>query len=238
MQEKKERIAKVIAASGLCSRRDAEKLIQERKVSVNGVILETPACLVGQGDRILVNGQALKKESSPRLWCYHKPVGLVTTHKDPAGRPTVFGALPKNLPRVISVGRLDVNSEGLLLLTTSGALAHQLEHPTTALPRTYRVRVFGHIPEDMIMRLKKGITIEGIRYGACQCEVESSSGKNTWLKLVLAEGKNREIRHLLGYFGLKIARLIRVSYGPFILGDLPKGQVREVPRERLKKCGL
>jgi len=238
MQEKKERIAKRIASSGLCSRRDAEKLIQEGKVCVNGKLLDTPAFLVGDEDKITVSGKVLKFAEEERLWCYHKPVGLVTTHKDPLGRPTVFMALPKGLPRVISVGRLDVNSEGLLLLTTSGTLAHKLEHPMTALPRTYRVRVFGNLPEGMTERLAKGMTVKGVHYGPCQCKVERSSGKNTWLNIVLTEGKNREIRQLLAFFGLKIARLIRVAYGPFSLGTLPKGQVQEVSEERLKKCGL
>ncbi|MBE6449997.1 MAG: rRNA pseudouridine synthase [Alphaproteobacteria bacterium] len=232
-----ERIAKRIASSGVCSRRDAERLIAEGKVFVNGEKLTTPAFLVSEKDEITVNGTALKKKETARLWCYHKPVGLLTTHKDPKGRPTVFENLPKSLPRVISVGRLDLNSEGLLLLTTSGAIARSLEHPSRGWKRQYRVRIYGIITPEMIEKAKKGLTIEGIHYAPCQIEVEQnqSGGKNQWLLITLTEGKNREIRKIMDFFGFKVARLLRVSYGPFQLGNLPVGEVREISGKVIKE---
>ena len=232
-----ERIAKRIASSGICSRRDAERLIAEGKVFVNGEKLTTPAFLVEEKDEIIVNGVTLRKKETPRLWCYHKPVGLLTTHKDPKGRTTVFENLPKSLPRVISVGRLDLNSEGLLLLTTSGELARSLELPSRGWKRQYRVRIYGVITSEMIEKAKKGLTIEGVHYAPCHIEIEQnqSGGKNQWLLITLTEGKNREIRKIMDFFGFKVARLIRVSYGPFQLGNLQQGEVREVSGKVIKE---
>lgn len=237
MAEDKERIAKKIAAAGLCSRRDAEKWILAGRVEVNGVKLKTPACVVGENDVVVVDGVALKQPSKTRLWCYHKPVGLLTTHKDPAGRPTVFENLPAGLPRVISVGRLDLNSEGLLLLTTSGELARSLELPTRGWKRQYRVRIHGAMTPEMIQKAAKGLTINGIRYSPTHIEIEAnqSGGKNQWILVTLTEGKNREIRKMMEYFGLQVSRLIRISYGPFQLGNLPTGQVKEIPQKVIKE---
>ena len=169
------------------------------------------------------------------MWCYHKPTGLVTTHKDPQGRPTVFDSLPKYLPRVISVGRLDLNSEGLLLLTTDGGLARELEHPSKGWKRRYRVRIHGILTPEMQKRLSKGILIDGIRYAPCETVVEQVKGTNSWISITLTEGKNREIRKLMAFFGLEVTRLIRVSYGPFQLGNLEKGEVREVSKKMMKE---
>lgn len=233
----KERVAKRMAAAGLCSRRDAEKWIADGRVWVNGEKLLTPACVVGEDDEIVVDGVVLKRKETPRMWCYHKPVGLLTTHKDPQGRPTVFENLPKSLPRVISVGRLDLNSEGLLLLTTDGELARAIELPSRGWKRQYRVRIHGQITPEMIKKAAQGVTIDGIHYAPCVIEVEEnqSGGKNQWVKVTLTEGKNREIRRLMESFGLQVARLIRISYGPFQLGSLPVGEVREIPYKVIKE---
>ncbi len=232
--EKKERIAKVMAAAGLCSRREAERWIAAGRVCVNGAVLTTPACTVGTTDVITVDGKALGGRQERRLWCYHKPAGLMTTHRDPQGRPTVFEKLPAYLPRVISVGRLDFNSEGLLLLTTDGALARSLELPARGWKRKYRVRVHGRLTPDMIAQLQKGVTADGVRYAPCVAEVEREQGANTWILMTLTEGKNREIRRLMAHFGLAVTRLIRISYGPFQLGHLAVGEVREVPARIMK----
>ncbi|MDD3669496.1 MAG: pseudouridine synthase [Alphaproteobacteria bacterium] len=233
MDEKKERIAKTIAAAGACSRRDAERWIAAGRVSVNGQVLATPACLVGADDVILVDGRPLNKREAARVWLYHKPPGLVTTHRDPQGRPAVFDHLPPGLPRVVSVGRLDLSSEGLLVLTNSGALARQMELPSSRLERVYRVRVHGAVTAEIIGRLRKGVKADGVHYAPCVARVEKKQGSHTWLTLTLTEGKNREIRKLMAFFGLSVARLIRVSYGPFELGDLPRGAVREVSADLL-----
>lgn len=243
MEEKKERIAKKIAACGVCSRRDAEKLIESGRVKVNGTVLKTPAFLVDDKDVISVDDVALKKKENARIWCYHKPVGLVTTHKDPAGRPTVFENLPKYLPRVISVGRLDLNSEGLLLLTTDGELARSMELPTRGWKRQYRVRIHGSMTPEMIEKAAKGVTVEGVRYAPAKIEIEpnQSGGRNQWIQVTLTEGKNREIRKMMMSFGLQVARLIRISYGPFQLGNLPIGEVREISAKVIKEqigCAL
>lgn len=235
MTEKKERIAKIMASAGLCSRRDAEKWILDGRVKVNGVVLTTPAFTVSEEDVILVDGKPIAEKQERRLWCYHKPTGLVTTHKDPQGRPTVFASLPKYLPRVISVGRLDLNSEGLLLLTTDGALARELEHPSKGWKRKYRVRIHGTLTPEIQKRLAKSVTIQGIRYAPCEAVVEQVKGTNTWISITLTEGKNREIRKLMAFFGLEVTRLIRISYGPFQLGNLEKGEVREVSKKALKE---
>ena len=237
MEEKKERIAKKIAAAGLCSRRDAERWIEQGRIEVNGQKLLTPAFTVSDSDEIKVDGTPLKTKQKPRMWCYHKPTGLLTTFKDPQGRPTVFDSLPKTLPRVVSVGRLDLNSEGLLLLTTSGELARSIELPSRGWKRQYRVRIHGKITSEMIQTAQKGITIKGIRYAPCQIEVEQTQtgGQNQWIKVTLTEGKNREIRKIMENFSLQVSRLIRISYGPFQLGNLPKGEVREIPYKVIKE---
>lgn len=229
MTEKKERIAKKIADAGLCSRREAERWILAGRVQVNGIKLTTPACLVGTEDKIIVDNNPLKNKQKTKVWLYNKPSGLVTTYKDPEGRPTVFDSLPKALGRVISVGRLDLNSEGLLILTNDGALARYMELPSTGLKRTYRVRVHGTITKEVLSRLSKGIKIDGVLYAPCDITLEKNSGTNTWLIMTLKEGKNREIRRMMKFFGLEVSRLIRISYGPYELGDLPKGKVKEVP---------
>ena len=234
MTEKKERIAKMMAAAGLCSRRDAERWIEAGRVSVNGEILKTPACLVGAADTVLVDGVPMGEKQERRVWCYHKPAGVMTTNRDPDGRPTVFDKLPDTLPRVVTVGRLDFNSEGLLLLTTDGGLARELELPTKGWKRKYRVRVHGKVTPAVIGRLAKGVKVKGVFYAPCTLEVEREQGTNTWVLMTLTEGKNREIRRLMEFFGLPVTRLIRVSYGPFQLGNLPVGAVREVPQKVLK----
>ena len=228
MMKKQERIAKRIASAGVCSRRDAERLILAGRVSVNGKVLETPAFLVSEEDSIVVDGKEISTKPVTRVWLYHKPVGLVTTVRDPQGRPTVFGSLPKEMPRVISVGRLDLNSEGLLLLTNDGEWARKMELPSSHVKRTYRVRVHGKIPGDLSEQLAKGRTVAGVHYAPCDVKIERGAGSNSWLEISLQEGKNREIRKLMASFGIQVARLIRFSYAPNELGDMEKGKVREV----------
>lgn len=225
-----QRIAKLIARSGLCSRRDAELWIQNGRVSLNGGIWTDPAKNVGDSDVILVDGKPLPKADTTRLWLLHKPVSTVTTAKDPEGRPTVFSLLPKNMPRVLSVGRLDLNSEGLLLLTNDGEFSRQLELPATGLPRTYHVRTYGRFDPRDLRELRNGITVDGIQYGSIDVEQEfpGDTSLNQWLRVTLFEGKNREIRKVMAALGLQVNRLIRVSYGPFELGDLEPGKVTEV----------
>lgn len=235
MTEKKERIAKVIAGAGVCSRRTAENYILAGRVTVNGQKLLTPAFLAGETDMICVDGKPIGAKQETRLWCYHKPTGVVTTHKDPQGRPTVFEQLPAYLPRVISVGRLDLNSEGLLLLTTDGALARKLEHPALGWKRKYRVRLHGTLTKSIQEKLQKGVTVQGIRYAPCQIEIERVQGTNTWVLITLTEGKNREIRKMMDFVHLPVTRLIRVAYGPFQLGNLGKGDVREVTKKAVKE---
>jgi 23S rRNA pseudouridine2605 synthase len=227
------RIAKAIARAGLCSRREAERWILEGRVAVNGEILRSPARDVSPKDSITVDGQPLPAAEPPRLWRYYKPRGLVTTHRDPQGRPTVFDSLPPELPRVISVGRLDFNTEGLLLLTTDGALARHLELPATGWLRRYRVRAHGTVTQEQLDALKKGAEIEGIRYGPIEATLDKVQGANVWLTIGLREGKNREVRKVLGQLGLEVNRLIRVSFGPFQLLDLEPGQVEPVKRRVL-----
>jgi 23S rRNA pseudouridine2605 synthase len=235
MTEKKERIAKVIAGAGLCSRRDAERWIEAGRVSVNGKKLTTPAFTVSDEDQITVDGKPLRYKSATRLWLYHKPAGLVTTAKDPEGRETVFDNLPRTIGRVLSVGRLDMNSEGLLLLTNDGALSRHLELPSTGLPREYRVRVFGTVDDDELAKLEKGVTIDGVRYRGMEIEREEGDhfSRNQWLRIVLHEGKNREIRRVMESINLRVNRLIRTAYGPFELGSLPRGEIKEATGKRL-----
>ena len=231
-----ERIAKYLARAGICSRRDAEKLIEDGRVQVDGKRLSTPAFKVTSGNVIRVDGKEVQKPEETRVWRYHKPAGLVTTAKDPEGRPTVFGKLPSDLPRVISVGRLDIASEGLLLLTNDGELARQLELPATGWLRRYRVRVRGKVHDGIIARLRSGIEVEGVRYGEINVtrDEQSAGGANQWLTIGLREGKNREIRRVLAAVDVEVSRLIRLSYGPFELADLPPGAVQEVPPRVLR----
>uniref|UniRef100_UPI003561B0CC pseudouridine synthase n=1 Tax=Sneathiella sp. TaxID=1964365 RepID=UPI003561B0CC len=230
----KERIAKRMARAGLCSRREAERWIEAGRVVVNGEKLASAAFTVNDKDHIVVDGKDLPKLERPRLWRYHKPPGLVTSHSDEKGRETVFDKLPDDLPRVISIGRLDLNSEGLLLLTNDGELARKLELPATGWKRKYRVRVHGHPRESDMAKLAKGLTIEGVRYDAIEGSVDSSKGANSWLTISLREGKNREIRKVMEYLGYTVSRLIRISYGPIVLGDLPAGMVEEVKSKILR----
>lgn len=230
-----ERLAKFMARSGVCSRRDAEELIKQKRVTVNGKIIDTPAYNVEGTEKILLDGEKLPEIEQTRLWLYHKPAGLLTTHKDTEARATVFEHLPIGLPRVISVGRLDLNSEGLLLLTNNGELSRKLELPENGWSRRYKVRVHGFVNKNKLADLAKGATVDGINYGPVKVELESQNGTNSWLVVTLSEGKNREIRKLMKSIGLEVARLIRLSYGPFQLGSLKKGEVREVPQKVLKE---
>jgi len=224
----KERIAKVMARAGLCSRREAETWILAGRVAVNGETLTSPAFTVSPRDEIAVDGKPLPVRERTRLFLYHKPKGLVTTNRDERDRATVFAALPKHLPRVVSVGRLDLNSEGLLLLTNDGGLKRILELPETGWQRRYRVRANGRVTQEALDRLAKGITVDGIEYGPIKAVLDRAQGANSWLTMSLREGKNREIRNVLRALGLAVNRLIRVSYGPFQLGELKPGGVEEV----------
>ena len=229
-----ERIAKVIARAGLCSRREAERWIADGRVAVNGAVLDAPGVTVGASDSVTVDGQPLPERVAARLWRYHKPEGLVTTHRDPDGRPTVFDALPADLGRVISIGRLDIASEGLLLLTNDGGLARRLELPATAWTRRYRVRAFGRVDGAALDGLARGVTVDGVRYGKIEAAIDRLQGSNVWLTVALKEGKNREVRRALEHIGLAVNRLIRVAYGPFQLGGLKRGEVAEVPAKVLR----
>jgi len=240
--ERGDRIAKVMARLGVASRRDAEKIIAEGRVSLNGETVTTPATFVKAGDKIEVDGEKLGRQQKTRLFLYHKPPGLITTAKDPEGRTTVFQTLPSNLPRLISVGRLDLNTEGLLLLTNDGELSRALELPSTGLERTYRVRVYGDYGgEDVLAKklekLKKGLFWKGVRYGSIQASVDEqqkADGHNYWITMTLTEGKNREIRNVLEAIGYKVSRLIRVGYGPFELGEMNREEIIEITTKAMK----
>jgi 23S rRNA pseudouridine2605 synthase len=235
-----ERIAKWLARAGVASRRDVEKMLSEGRIKLNGKLLEHPASFVTPGDVVQVNGKVIDAPARTRLFRYHKPEGLMTTHKDPEGRPTVFEKLPPGLPRLISIGRLDLNSEGLLLLTNDGALARLLERPETGWLRRYRVRVNGYVDEKALAALSHGVTVEGERYGPIDAGLDSRKGDNAWLSVGLREGRNREVRRVMAHLNLQTSRLIRIAYGPFQLGLLPRGSVEEVPakilREQLPKA--
>ncbi len=230
-----ERLAKYLARAGIASRRDAEKLIEAGKVSVNGEKISHPATFVTAADSITVNGKPVAAAERTRLFRYHKPDGLVTTHKDPEGRPTVFETLPAAMGRVISVGRLDLTSEGLLLLTNDGALARRLELPSNDWIRRYRVRVYGVVDERGLADLRNGVEVDGVRYGPIEAAIDSRKGDNAWLTVALREGKNREVRRVMAHLNLAVSRLIRTAYGPFQLGALPRGAVEEVPPKVLRE---
>jgi 23S rRNA pseudouridine2605 synthase len=230
-----ERIAKLIARAGVCSRRDAEKLIAAGRVSLDGKTLASPAVTAAEDADIRVDGKPLPARERARLWRYHKPAGLVTTHRDERGRETVFQHLPKDMPRVVSVGRLDLNSEGLLLLTNDGGLARALELPSRGWVRRYKVRVHGTPDPARLEALEKGVVLDGVRYGPIRAALERQQGSNAWLTVSLAEGKNREIRKVMEHLGLEVTRLIRLAYGPFQLGHLEKGAAAEVQRKVIEE---
>jgi|TARA_R110000868_G_scaffold225601_6_gene477862 23S rRNA pseudouridine2605 synthase len=227
-KSKTERINKYIAAAGVCSRREAERLITAGRVRVNGDVLKELGYKVSPEDRVEVDGTPIKVKKGLRVFVYHKPAGQVTTNRDEKGRETVFDGLPAELPRVVSVGRLDMNTEGLLIFTTSGELARALELPSKGWVRQYRARVHGRVSNDKIARLAKGITYEGVRYGSIEASVDTTSGSNTWLTMKLTEGKNREIRNVMEALDLQVSRLIRTAYGPFQLGQMERGAVKEI----------
>ena len=230
-----ERIAKVIARAGLCSRRDAERLVAERRVAVDGRVLDSPAFNVRAGQRVTVDGKPLPAAGPARLFRYHKPRGVVTTARDPEGRKTVYDTLPEGLPRLMPVGRLDLNSEGLLLLTNDGELKRRLELPSTGWLRRYRVRMHGHPEEPQLKALAGGIMVDGIAYGPIEARLDRHQGDNAWLTVALREGRNREVRRVLEHLGFQVSRLIRVAYGPFQLGSLPERGIEEVRPKVLKE---
>lgn len=226
-----ERPAKRMARAGLCSRREAERWIAAGRVALNGVVLDSPGVLVGEDDALTVDGAPVGDAPPPQLWLHHKPRGRVTTHADPEGRPTVFDHLPADLPRVVSVGRLDLNSEGLLLLTNDGAVARRLERPENGFERVYRVRVRGTVADGDLAAMRAGAVVDGVAYAPVDARIENGGGAATWVEITLREGKNREIRRLFADIGHDVARLIRVRYGPFKLGDLQIGAVRPAPKK-------
>jgi len=237
VQDKAEgdRIAKVLARAGVCSRRDAERLIAEGRVTVDGQKLATPAFKVKPGAKITVDGKPVAEPERARLWRYHKPKGLVTTHRDEKGRATVFEQLPAGMPRVISIGRLDYNSEGLLLLTNDGELARKLELPANGWVRRYRVRVFGKLMQEDLDAFLRGVEIDGVTYKPVEAHMDRQQGGNAWATIALKEGKNREVRRLMESVGVKVNRLIRTSFGPFHLGQLKEGDVDEIPNKVLRE---
>ncbi len=227
-----ERIAKLLARAGIASRREIERMIGDRRIAIDGVAVETPATLLTGLRGVTVDGRPVKPAAAARLFRFHKPIGLLTTAHDPKGRPTLYDKLPPDLPRVMPVGRLDRNTEGLLLLTTDGELKRAMELPSSGVPRTYRARAYGEVSQAALESLIDGIEIEGVRYGPIDANMERRTGRNVWIELSLAEGKNREVRRVLEHLGVQVSRLIRTAYGPFGLGDLPAGAVDEVrPQE-------
>jgi len=223
-----QRIAKLLARAGIASRREIERMIAEGRIAKDGVVLDTPATIVTSLHGITVDGKPVAAPAPTRLFLYHKPSGLLTTERDPKGRPTIYDRLPRELPRVMPVGRLDLNTEGLLLLTTDGEFKRQLELPATGVTRSYRARAYGNVSQAQLEDLIEGIEIEGVRYGSIDANIERRTGANVWIELKLKEGKNREVRRVLEHFGLKVSRLIRTAYGPFVLGDVPSGGVDEI----------
>ena len=222
------RIAKLLARAGVASRREIERMIAEGRVARDGVVLDTPATLLASLDGVTVDGEPVAAPAPARLFLFHKPAGVLTTERDFSGRPTIYDRLPKDLPRVVPVGRLDLNTEGLLLLTTDGEFKRELELPATGVERSYRARAYGAVTQAQLEELIHGVDVEGVRYGAIDANLERRTGANVWIEMTLREGKNREVRRVLEHLGLRVGRLIRTRYGPFVLGDLPVGGVGEV----------
>ena len=228
-----QRIAKLLARAGIASRREIERMIADRRIKLNGVVLETPATILASLHGVTVDDKPVAAPAPARLFRYHKPAGLLTTERDPKSRPTIYDRLPADLPRVMPVGRLDLATEGLLLLTTDGELKRQLELPSSGVERVYRARVFGEVSQTQLEDLIEGVTVEGVRYGSIDANLERRTGRNGWIEMRLAEGKNREVRRVLAYLGLQVSRLIRTAYGPFGLADMPVGAVDEVRQHDL-----
>lgn len=228
-----QRIAKLLARAGVASRREVERMIEAGRVAIEGKVIDTPATLVSSLNGITVDGQPVRKPIPAKLYRFHKPAGVLTTERDPKGRPTIYDRLPKGLPRLMPVGRLDLNTEGLLLLTNDGELKRQLELPSSGIERVYRARAFGKISQEELEELIGGISVDGVRYGPIDANLERRTGRNQWIEMKLAEGKNREVRRVLEHLGLQVSRLIRTAYGPFQLGDLAKGAVEEVRQHEL-----
>ncbi|MGC4252461.1 MAG: pseudouridine synthase [Sphingobium sp.] len=228
-----QRIAKLLARAGVASRREIERMIAEGRIALNGVAVETPATLLSSLHGVTVDGVAVNQPAPTRLFLFHKPSGFLTTERDPKGRPTIYDRLPADLPRLMPIGRLDMTTEGLLLLTTDGEFKRQMELPATGVPRTYRARAFGDVSQNQLEDLFEGIEIDGIRYGRIEANLERRTGRNQWIEMTLTEGKNREVRRVLEHLGLQVNRLIRTSYGPFHLGELPSGAVEEVRQHDL-----
>ena len=228
-----QRIAKLLARAGIASRREVERMIADRRIAIDGKPVETPATLLNSLKGVTVDDKPVKPPAPARLFIFHKPPGVLTAANDPKGRPTIYNRLPDGLPRLMPVGRLDMNTEGLLLLTTDGELKRALELPSSGVERVYRARVFGEVSQAQLEELIHGIEIEGIRYGSIDANMERRTGRNAWVEMKLTEGKNREVRRVLEFMGLEVSRLIRVAYGPFELADLPKGKIWEDPREEV-----
>ena len=228
-----DRIAKLLARAGVASRREIERMIDERRIALDGVPLETPATVLTSLKGVTVDGKPVAAPEAARLFRYHKPPGLLTAERDAKGRTTIYDRFPPGLPRTVPVGRLDLNTEGLLLMTTDGGLKRQMELPATGVPRSYRARAYGVVSQAQLEDLMMGVEIDGVRYGSIDANLERRTGRNCWLEMSLAEGKNREVRRVLAYLGMQVSRLIRTDYGPFGLDDLDLGQVGEVPREEL-----
>ena len=227
------RIAKLLARAGIASRREIERMIADGRIAIDGKVLDTPATILKSLHGVTVDGKLVKEPAPTRLFMFHKPVGLLTTERDPKGRPTIYDRLPKDLPRVMPIGRLDLNTEGLLLLTTDGEFKRQMELPATGVERSYRARVYGRVAQEQLEDLMLGIEIEGVRYGPINANLERRTGANVWIEMRLTEGKNREVRRVLEHLGLEVSRLIRTSYGPFVLGEMAVGEVAEVRQHDL-----
>ena len=232
-----ERIAKLLARAGVASRREIERMIGDRRIAIDGKVLETPATILPDLKGVTVDGKPVAKPEPTRLFAFHKPTGLITAENDPQGRPTIYtalrNALPKSTPRLMPVGRLDLNTEGLLLLTNDGELKRQMELPSSGIPRTYRARTFGDISQETLEELIDGITVDGVHYGSIDANLERRTGRNQWIEMTITEGKNREIRRVLEHLGLQVSRLLRTAYGPFELGDLPRGRAEEIRKHEI-----